>query len=631
MSSPSSTLLPIQFLNAGNLVTAGLQLYRRHFKSYFRLALLAGAWLYLPIVILVVAVFIGIFSSGELDSSDELSGASAALIGLLFLVGLPIWLSVCLAKYQAFSAAISRLAFQQLINSPETASEASRYTNSRMWGFWLIGFFVSLIFGAVAFGLYILLILAAVIFAVVIGGTGIGQGGTDPTNPAFIAGFIAVIGLGILVIVIPTLMFLFWLFARLLVAEVPYAIDREITPTGSLGRSWDLTDKSGWRIITALVILAVVLFPIQFFQQTISILVQSIGVIADADQTSGIFVIAVVIGYAVSLLVSLLVLPLWQATKAVLYYDLRSRREGMGLELEPQDLASENLDSQDLDPQALQPRNLQSPSNTLQVPPIMQLFRQVKLLTPESVELEFTLAGIGNRVLALLIDYSILLIGGLIFWIIFGIFSYQLLQYLESSNVDYSDIPIWLLAIGFLLSFIFTTGYFVGFEVLRQGQTPGKRWAKIRVIREDGRPVGLAQAVLRSLVQPIDYFLFIGAFLIFFGKREKRIGDWAGGTLVIQENRALKQAIELSDAAKQLAPELPQTTDLVQLQPRHFAVIAEYLQRRLFLETKSKTDLSLDLARQTRTLIKLETIPSGLTSDQFLEAVYLAYQKQFSS
>lgn len=620
MSFSPSALLPIQFLNAGNLVTAGLQLYRHHFRSYFRLALLAGAWLYVPIVVLVVAVLISILSLGELD------GGAAALIGLLFLVGAPIWLSVCIAKYQAFSAAIARLAFHQLINSPETTSEASRYTNSRMWGFWLIGFFVSLIFGAIAFGLYILLIIAAAIFAVTIGSaTGIGQSGADPSNPAFVASFVTVIGVGFLVIGIPALMFILWLFARLLIAEVPYAIDRETTPTGSLGRSWDLTDKSGWRITTALIVLAVVLFPIQFFQQTIGVLLQSVAAIADADQTSGIFITAVIVSYTISLLVSLLVMPLWQATKAVLYYDLRSRREGMGLELEPQD-----LDSQALDSQALQSRNLQSQNNTLQVPPVMQLFRQVKLLTPESVELEFTLAGIGNRALALLVDYSILLIGGLIFWIIFGTFAYQLLQYLESSNVDYSDLPIWLLAIGFLLSFIFTTGYFVGFEVLRQGQTPGKRWAKIRVIRDDGRPIGLAQAVLRSLVQPIDYFLFIGAFLIFFGKREKRIGDWAAGTLVIQENRALKQAIDLSDAAKRLAAELPQTTDLSQLQPRHFAVVAEYLQRRSFLETKSKTDLSLDLARQTRTLIKLETIPSGLTSDQFLEAVYLAYQKQFS-
>lgn len=597
MSPQSNSLIPIQFLNAGNLVTAGLQLYCNHFKSYFRLALLAGAWLYLPIVILVGAVFVSIVASG---TSETLPDTSAALIGLLFLVGLPLWLSVCLAKYQAFSAAIARHAFLRLINTPEKTTEASRYTNSRMWGFWLIGLSISLIFGAVAIGLYILL---AIIFAVAFGAAA-WQGGAVSDGSASIGGLMVFVGSSVLILGIPGLIFILWLFSRLLIAEVPYAVDREITPTGSLGRSWDLTDKSGWRIITMLVVLAMVLFPLQFFQQVVGILLQGLSIATGADEASGIFVAAIFAGYAISLGIGLLLLPLWQAVKAVLYYDLRSRREGMGLELEPQD-------------------------SGLQIPPIMQLFHQVKLLTPESVELEFTLAGIGNRALALLIDYSILLIGGLIFWIIFGIFSYQLLQYLESSNVNYSDFPIWLLAIGFLLSFILSTGYFAGFEVLRQGQTPGKRWAKIRVIRDDGRPVGLAQAVLRSLLQPIDYLLFIGAFLIFFGKREKRLGDLAAGTLVIQENRAMQQSIALSNEAKQLAPELPRTTNLTQLQPRHFAVITEYLQRRSFLETKAKTDVSLDLARQIRTLIQLETIPQGLTSDHFLEAVYLAYQKQF--
>ena len=599
MSPQSNSLIPIQFLNAGNLITAGLQLYCNHFKSYFRLALLAGAWLYLPIVILVGAVFVSIATSGS-----ELSGASAALIGLLFLVGLPLWLSICLAKYQAFSAAIARHAFLRLVNTPEKAAEASRYTNSRMWGFWLIGLAIWLIFGAVAIGLYIVLAVAVAILIVVLSGVAIWPSGASPDDPAAIGAFIVLIGSSGLILGVPVLIFVLWLFSRLLIAEVPYAIDREVTPTGSLGRSWDLTDKSGWRIMTMLVALTMVLFPLQFFQQVAGLLLQGLAVVTGADETSGIFVMVIFASYAISLGIGLLILPLWQSVKAVLYYDLRSRREGMGLELEPQD-------------------------GELQVPPVMQLFHQVKLLTPESVELEFTLAGIGNRALALLVDYSILLIGGLIFWIVFGFFSYQLLQYLESSNVDYSDAPIWLLAIGFLLSFILTTGYFAGFEVLRQGQTPGKRWAKIRVVRDDGRPVGLAQAVLRSLLQPIDYFLFIGAFLIFFGKREKRLGDLAAGTLVVQENRAMQQSIALSNEAKQLAPELPQTTNLAQLQPRHFAVIAEYLQRRLFLETKSKTDLSLDLARQIRTLIQLETIPQGLTSDQFLEAVYLAYQKQF--
>ncbi|HEY9639877.1 MAG TPA: RDD family protein [Coleofasciculaceae cyanobacterium] len=260
----------------------------------------------------------------------------------------------------------------------------------------------------------------------------------------------------------------------------------------------------------------------------------------------------------------------------------------------------------------------------------MRLFNRIKLLTPESVELEFTLAGIGSRALALSIDYSILLLCLLLFWMIWGLFSSQLLRYLDSTGIAYGSVPIWLGAIAFLFSFVIFAGYFVAFEVLWQGQTPGKRITKIRVIRDNGRPVRLAQAVLRSLLRPIDDSFFIGAFLIFFGKREKRLGDWVAGTVVVQEERSQSQAkILVSQEARQFATQLPAMTHLADLLPDDFAVIREYLQRRSFMVAKARSELSLQLARQTRAIVHLEEIPPGLTSDQFLEAVYLAYQEQF--
>ncbi|MBD3883058.1 RDD family protein [Phormidium tenue FACHB-886] len=260
----------------------------------------------------------------------------------------------------------------------------------------------------------------------------------------------------------------------------------------------------------------------------------------------------------------------------------------------------------------------------------MRLFNRVKILTPESVELELLLAGIGSRALALLIDYTVLFLALAGFWFILGVFANQLLSYLEQTGSDYSSTPTWLGAVALLGSFLIFAGYFIFFEVRWQGQTPGKRIAKIRVIRDDGRPVQLTQAALRSLLRPIDDSLFIGAFLIFFGKREKRIGDWVAGTLVVQEERPQTQTqVAVSDAAQRLATELPQLTDLTQLQPDDFAVIREYLQRRPFMEPKAKSELSLKLARQVRSIVHLEAVPEGLASDQFLEAVYLAYQAMF--
>ncbi|MBD1914138.1 MULTISPECIES: RDD family protein [unclassified Leptolyngbya] len=262
----------------------------------------------------------------------------------------------------------------------------------------------------------------------------------------------------------------------------------------------------------------------------------------------------------------------------------------------------------------------------------MKYFNRFTLATPESVELEFALAGIGNRALALLIDYHVLALAWVLVTLLWFTVSLQLMDYLSQLQTDYSSVPLWLLAIYLLVTFALYTGYFVFFEVSWQGQTPGKRFAKIRVIRDDGRPVGLSQAILRTLLRPIDDLFFLGALLIVIGKQEKRIGDRVAGTLVVQENRPiLKNDLHCSETAQTLAVKLPELTQLEQLQPDDFAVIREYLRRRPTLTKRSRGELSMKLAHQIKTLIQLETIPPELTSDDFLEAVYLAYQGRSSS
>jgi uncharacterized RDD family membrane protein YckC len=255
----------------------------------------------------------------------------------------------------------------------------------------------------------------------------------------------------------------------------------------------------------------------------------------------------------------------------------------------------------------------------------MSLFNHIKVRTPESVELEFTLAGIGNRTIALIVDYLIwgaLLIGVLMVWLILSV---QLQQYFPNTR----NLEVWLTAISILLSFAIYTGYFVLFESLWHGQTPGKRYTKIRVIRDDGQPVGAAQAILRALVRPIDDIAFIGMLLIILTKREKRLGDLIAGTLVVQEQRPISSAnFKLSPEADSLANQLLATQNVGSLLPDDFAVIREYLQRRSMLDNRAKNDLSLKLARQVRDLLEMKELPFEMTADLFLEAVYLAYQRQ---
>lgn len=258
----------------------------------------------------------------------------------------------------------------------------------------------------------------------------------------------------------------------------------------------------------------------------------------------------------------------------------------------------------------------------------MRFFNRITFQTPESVELEFTLAGIGNRALALLIDYTVLAVTLLVFLLTWTVFSTQLFNFFEDLITNAQNLGIWLIAIFFLIAFAIYIGYFVFFETLWFGQTPGKRVAKIRVVRDDGRLIGLQQATLRALLRPFDETLFIGAFLIMLSHREKRLGDLAAGTIVIQAQTPTASAtLIISEQAKGLHEQLIEIADFSQLMPDDFAVIREYLQRRGAMSLKAKASLSLKLAEQVKAIINLEKLPEAVTPDVFLEAVYLVYQQ----
>lgn len=255
----------------------------------------------------------------------------------------------------------------------------------------------------------------------------------------------------------------------------------------------------------------------------------------------------------------------------------------------------------------------------------MHLFNRVKFRTPESVELEFTLAGIGNRAWALLIDYHILGIILILFISILVLVSIQLTNVLRA--IFGNGMSTWLLAIASIISFGIYSSYFVFFETLWQGQTPGKRFAKIRVVRDDGRLIGLQQATLRALLRPVDEMLFIGAFLIVFGHHEKRLGDLVAGTIVIQNQTPTTPAtLTISEEAKLASEQLLDIADLSAMLPDDLTIIREYLLRRGKMTSKAKALVSLQLVNQLLPIIKLEKIPDKLTPDIFLEAVYLMYQ-----
>ena len=120
--------------------------------------------------------------------------------------------------------------------------------------------------------------------------------------------------------------------------------------------------------------------------------------------------------------------------------------------------------------------------------------------------LEFALASIGNRFLAVAIDhfiqyFSMFLIVWLFIWAS-GIWGAITTEGLIGDIQN--EMSKWTIAILILVLFLMFTGYFVIFEWLWNGQTPGKSLLKLRVLREDGRPITLWESLARNLTADIS-------------------------------------------------------------------------------------------------------------------------------
>lgn len=163
-------------------------------------------------------------------------------------------------------------------------------------------------------------------------------------------------------------------------------------------------------------------------------------------------------------------------------------------------------------------------------------FRQhLELETPEHIVLDYEIAGVGSRALAALIDWTLVFV--LVFVAILG---------LGGAMSALRGHGRWLLAFVVVIIYGIVWGYFSLFEGLRQGQTPGKRWLGIRVIRDTGHGVTFAEAAARSLLLPIDMIGMIGIILIALHPKARRLGDLVAGTVVVRDRPVLGQVAAVS-------------------------------------------------------------------------------------
>lgn len=296
MSQNSSSLSSMQQLSIGNVVSVSLQLYRVNLKLYLKLSLVAYLWLLVP------------------------------LYG---------W-----ANFLAIYGLISRLAFNELIDSHESVKAASIYVKRRRWSFLLkstlliIVLLISLILSFIVTGFCIELISRSQFFNFL--GIYLVENALVRRN-VWIRLVIALVMLLTIFVAlfIPTL----WLYSHFFLTDIPLALENKVNFLNTFILSWKLTSQYSFRIQLILLIVGLILGTIEtliYFIDSITILVISkvLNLIASPDISVYSSLIIQLVILIMILLNLAIMMPVLQVIKAVVYYNLRIRREGFGLQLQ---------------------------------------------------------------------------------------------------------------------------------------------------------------------------------------------------------------------------------------------------------------------------------------------------------
>jgi uncharacterized RDD family membrane protein YckC len=230
---------------------------------------------------------------------------------------------------------------------------------------------------------------------------------------------------------------------------------------------------------------------------------------------------------------------------------------------------------------------------------------RISIATPEGVALDLTLAGLGSRSIAFLIDQAI-------GWA--GILAVYLFLALVAGDSDIAGLAI---AIGLVLLFLLFFGYHVIFETLAAGRTPGKRITGIRVVNETGAPIGFVTSSLRNIVRLVDALpgtYLVGMIAVLASRRNQRLGDMAAGTLVVRDRRGSTVMPAAIDAVPFVS-----TWDLAAITADDIAAVRRFLARRESLTAPARQRIGLELAEVLRA--KVVGPDDDLEPEAFLEAL----------
>jgi uncharacterized membrane protein SpoIIM required for sporulation/uncharacterized RDD family membrane protein YckC len=229
----------------------------------------------------------------------------------------------------------------------------------------------------------------------------------------------------------------------------------------------------------------------------------------------------------------------------------------------------------------------------------------VDVETPELVVLTYSLAGVGSRVLAGLTDLAICI--GAFLVLVIAVASLAA----GGLAISFDAGAGWAIALLVVAQFTLLWGYYVLFEGLMDGQTPGKRLHHLRVVRDGGYSVTFGVSAVRNLVRMLDmqpgFLYLVGLTSLLVTRRGRRLGDLVAGTIVVRED---VRPVAAPPHGRRETPEDASTLQ-TSLSEDEYTVLARFVERWSTLDPLKRAALSAQLAARFAAVMPDDAKPAG--------------------
>ncbi|WP_312991737.1 RDD family protein [Chryseobacterium flavum] len=239
---------------------------------------------------------------------------------------------------------------------------------------------------------------------------------------------------------------------------------------------------------------------------------------------------------------------------------------------------------------------------------------QIAINTSQNVNISFNTASVGERMLAFIIDLLIkVAFVVIVFYLFFNIFD---LGYLLSGLDQWSIMAIYI-----VLTFPAQI-YPLVLESLMEGQTPGKKIMKIKVVKIDGYQAGFGDYLIRWVFRLVDISFagVVGLISMIVSRNNQRLGDIASGTAVI----SLKNNINISHTILENIHEdyIPSFPQVIALSDNDMRIIKDNYTKALKIDDRQ---IITKLSDKIKSILKLEIDSTKMTERQFINIIIKDY------